>query len=148
MNTEETTREVIRILESCMGTISYMRNAFIKNGSGTGLTTIKAAQELVDKLDQSTGLGIVAGNPERIEADSPAQSATPKESAICVESLEKEGWEKAPLPDEIFQKGAVSVLIIGSWLNIQVLTPNGYARDCKGVSTMQDLRTLERLVNG
>lgn len=143
MNTEETT---IDILSECINQIDYMQRKF--TATGTGNSVLVRARVLLESLERSHGLGVPQGSPEdRSEAESecgPAQSATPKESIICVEELEKEGWEKFLGPyTHQYTKGEIAVEFGKG--EIEIWVDDTKAKNCK---TMPDLRTLELLVNG
>lgn len=73
---------------------------------------------------------------------------TPNSLEINVEALEKEGWRKNPKcePDHIvYTEGGVDVIFGPEYGGVWVA---GYYIKFKGVSTMQQLLTLELLVNG
>lgn len=98
------------------------------------------------------GLGVPQGSAEhRSEAEpecGPARSATPKESVISVEALEKEGWKKANASStwDYEKDNMVAVHTIGGTFSIYLRTdlyPFIPARGCK---TMQHLRQLVELV--
>jgi hypothetical protein len=71
----------------------------------------------------------------------PGPEAAPNSDLITIERLEKEpGWEK-PNMAGWFRKGAITV----HERDFMVMIGNIWAQGC---STMQDIRTLDKLVNG
>jgi hypothetical protein len=79
-----------------------------------------------------------------------SEEITPKEDLITIEALEKEpGWEKGtyedpriPIPLLYWFKGPIQV----TFNPLEVTIEDGFKFE--GCSTMQDIRTLDRLVNG
>jgi hypothetical protein len=77
----------------------------------------------------------------------PGPEASPNSDLITIERLEKEsGWENDGWGG--FQKGAILVKMDGPTINVIIYTLSGYSKFCKGCSTMQDIKDLDRLVNG
>lgn len=88
----------------------------------------------------------IGGEAVPCTSEAPGPQASPKdyESAICVEELEKEGWEKFLGPyTHQYTKGEIAVEFGKG--EIEIWVDDTKAKNCK---TMPDLRTLELLVNG
>jgi hypothetical protein len=148
------------VLSEVFGTeslIDLIQEVQVLMSTGRELATMslfrKAMQLYAEEYAKGKGLGI-----RSIQSEGPSESECgearhevqpPEDQTISPLTLEKEGWEKAFIDEEAWDMGYKKGLILVRFQfgKFRIVSLGGMFSP-KGVSTMTDLRTLDRLVNG